>query len=302
MDRLLLTFVTVAEKRSFTRAAEELHLTQSAVSREIEALEAEYETKLFDRTNKSVRLTRAGEILYYHGKNIVSEYYTAYRIISDLTGTAVGNLAIGSGYTFGEYLLPHAVAKFKSLYPLITPKITIMNSKRIGIQVLQHEVDLGIVDGKIELKGVTTQPFAQDEMMIVAPRGHWLSRLDEVNIRDLVDETWILRESGSGTRSVIDRVFRDLGFSPISVMEFGSNQIIKESVQAGLGISIISKWVFQKEVNFNLLHALRIKDYTISRDFFCVTHTSKFRTKALELFLDFLQLWARELDLNEKGM
>lgn len=291
MDRRMLTFVTVADKQNFTRAAEELHLTQSAVSREIEALEQEYGAKLLDRTNKFVHLTRAGEILYFHAKNIVNEYYQARALIHDLANTAVGSLSIGSSYTFGEYVLPHIIAEFKKMHPRITPKITIMNSQRISLQVSRREVDLGIIEGVPELKGVITHPFAQDEMMVIVPPGHRLSTMNEVDIHALSTETWILREPGSGTRDITDQVFRNLGFAPTSVVEFGSTQIIKESVHAGLGVAIMSKFVIKNDVNFQLLHALRVEDYPIFRDFFCATPASQFRTKALELFLDFLYHW-----------
>ncbi|QSO51443.1 LysR family transcriptional regulator [Alicyclobacillus curvatus] len=293
MDRHLVTFVAVVNKQSFTRAGEELNLTQSAVSREIEALEAEYGAKLLDRTNKFVRLTRAGEILYFHAKNIVNEYERAQRLIHDLTHEPVGSLSIGSSYTFGEYMLPHIIAEFKQMYPLIVPKITIMNSKRIRLQVLRREVDLGIVDlgtieGSPESKDVVMRPFARDEMVVIVPPTHRFAQMNEVNLEDFASETWILREPGSGTRDITDHIFADMDFSPAFVMEFGSTQIIKESVRAGLGVAIVSKFVIQTDLGFQLLHALRIKGLPMYREFFCVTNASQFHSKALDLFLDYL--------------
>jgi len=288
MDRHLLTFVTVSKEKNFTRAAEQLHLSQSAVSREIETLEKEYGAKLFDRTNKYVRLTKAGEILYHHAENILIQQDRAKRLIYDLTHMASGGLSIGSGYTFGEYILPWIISDFRHTYPLVTPKITIMNSKRISTQVHCRELDLGIVEGDLKPEDLVVKPFAQDEMMVIVPSTHRLSNKSEVDFASLESETWILRETGSGTREVTERVFSKVGFCPLSIMEFGSSQIIKESVEAGLGISLISKWVIRKEIDYGLLHALRIKEHPIVRNFSYVIHASQFRTKAMELFLDFL--------------
>ncbi|QSO47285.1 LysR family transcriptional regulator [Alicyclobacillus mengziensis] len=290
MDRYLQTFVTVVEKCSFTRAAEELHLTQSAVSREVDTLEKRFGVKLIDRTNKFVQPTKAGEILYHQAKDILTQYEQTHRIIADLANEAAGSLSIGSGYTFGEYLLPRTIARFKASYPLITPKITIMNSKRIVQQVLQRQVDLGIVEGHLQPDDLEVRPFAKDEMTVIVPRSHHLalSHIEEVDIDDLMDETWILREPGSGTREVVDSVFTTLAAHPKSIMEFGSSQIIKESVEAGLGISMISKWVIQKELQYELLHSVRIKGHLITRDFSSIVLKSQFRWKTLDLFLNFL--------------
>ncbi|WDL97724.1 LysR family transcriptional regulator [Alicyclobacillus sp. ALC3] len=291
MDRYMRTFVSVAENQSFTRAADLLHLTQSAVSREIETLEREYGAKLLDRTNKFVRLTRAGEILYFHAKTIVSEYERARTLIHDLTHEPVGRLSIGSSYSFGEYMLPHIIAEFKHRYPLVTPKITIMNSKRIRMQVVQRQADLGIIEGTVHEKDMEVRPFATDELVLIVPPDHRFSGVDEIEIGEFESDTWILREPGSGTRDSTDQTFLALGFTPASVMEFGSTQIIKESVRAGLGVAVVSKFAIQTDLRFGLLRALRIKGHPIHRDFFCATNASHFRTKALDLFIDYLCQW-----------
>src|SRR4051812_1737156 len=110
MDYHLLTFVTVVDKKNFTRAAETLHISQSAVTLSIKALEKDYDLKLLDRNNKYVRLTKAGEILYHHAKKILSQYDRMNRLIDDLSNSASGILTIGSSYTFGEYLLPKLIS------------------------------------------------------------------------------------------------------------------------------------------------------------------------------------------------
>lgn len=290
MDQHLFTFIMVAEKKNFTRAAEALHITPSAVSKEIESLEQKYGAKLCDRTNKYVHLTEAGEILYYHAKDILDKYACIQRLIDDLSQSAVGNISIGSGYTFGEYLLPKRLAEFKYNYPLVTPKITIMNSSRIMMKVIRHEIDVGIIEGKNNPPGMKVQPFATDELVVILPPTHRLSHCQEVDIKELISETWILRENGSGTREIADRIFLDFGLTPPPIMEFGSSQTIKQAVISELGISVLSQSIIQKEIEYQQLCAVRIKDYPIQRSFSWMIHPSKFKTKALELFLDFLSI------------
>jgi DNA-binding transcriptional LysR family regulator len=296
MDYQLLAFVYAADKKNFSRAAEELHITQSAVSLNIKALEKKYAVKLFDRTNKYVRLTKAGEILYYHARDILNQYAKIERLIEDLNHKAKGPLSIGSGYAFGEYLLPQIISVFKNQYPEITPKITIKNSNRIASQILRQELDLGIVEGDINHSNIVVRPFAEDEMVIIVPSYHRLAGMQEVDMEDLKDEVWVIREVGSGTREVTDRMFLQVGFKPSSLLEFGSSQIIKGAVEAGLGISFISEWVIRKEIHFGTLCSMRIKNHSIKRNFSYVTHTSKFHTKATDLFLDFLSNYSLEYD------
>lgn len=298
MDALLLTFVTIVERKNFTRAAEELHLTQSAVSREIQVLEKKYCVKLFDRTNKYVRLTKAGEVLYHHAKDILIQYDRAEKLINDLTHSAQGVLEIGSGYTFGEYLLPRVIQEFKSLYPSIIPKITIKNSHRIVAQVLRRELDIGIVEGTLEMQGLVAEPFAQDEMVVIVSPMHRLAGRVDVEIDELRSETWILRELGSGTREVTNRVFFDVGLAPVSIMGFGSSQVIKEAVEAGLGISVISQWAIRKEIKYGILSSFKLRSIPITRNFCYLLPNTQFRTRATDLFVERIAEMVKHLELS----
>jgi LysR family transcriptional regulator, transcriptional activator of the cysJI operon len=288
VDHQLLTFVTVVEKQSFTKASDSLHITQAAVTQSIKTLESKYGTQLLNRTNKYVRLTKAGEILYHHAKEIIANYEHVSKLIDDLTHSAKGPISIGSSFTFGEYLLPGLISEFRKTYPLIMPSISIRNSKRILMQLEQHELDIGIVEGKIEHPSLMIHPFAHDEMVIVVPKTHRLADVTEVDLEELGDETWILREEGSGTRQTINSIFQQKKFSPATTMSFGSSQIIKESVEAELGISILSLSVLRKELLLNTLSPIRIKNTPIKRNYYYVIHNTKFQTKSLQLFAEFL--------------
>ncbi|MDI3328796.1 MAG: LysR family transcriptional regulator [Alicyclobacillaceae bacterium] len=301
MDNQLLVFVTVAQTRNFSRAAEELHLTQPAVSLHIQALEKRYGVKLFDRTNRMVRLTRAGEILYHHAREILNRYAHIERLMDDLTNRAAGPLAIGASYTFGEYVLPGIIAEFCRRYPGVAPTITIENTSRVAEQIIRYELDVGIVEGNLQHADLEVRAFARDEMVVIVSARHPLAGREEVEAGELREETWIVREPGSGTREATDRMFADLRLSPASVMEFSSNQIIKESVEAGLGVSLISRLAIRKEIMLGTLVPLRLRGYPVVRSFSWVVRASQFRTKVVQLFLEFLSQTGAGVMTGAKG-
>lgn len=292
MDQQLLVFMTVVERQNFSRAAEELHMTQPAVSQYIQTLERTMGAKLLERSNKYVRLTKAGEIVYHHAKEIVGLYTRMQNLVDDLQHTASGLLSIGASFTYGEYVLPHIIAQLRAHYPLITPEITIHNTKEIAAMVVSHQLDVGIIEGiyKPEHERVVVEAFAEDVMYVVVPKGHRFVGRQEVEARELCDEIWIVRETGSGTREVSERFFHMLPQMPQNLMEFGSTQIIKESVEAGLGISLLSDWAVRKELLLGTLHIVSVVGVPpVTRHFSLVTQATPFQTKALEVFLQLLR-------------
>ncbi len=286
MEQSLRVFVTVVEKKSFTKAAAALHMTQPAVSQHIQLIERHVGTKLLDRSSKSVHPNKAGEIVFHHANEILGLYAQMQALVDDTINKASGKLAIGASYTFGEYVLPHIVAYLKTRYPLIKPKITIANTTRISEWVAGRQLAIGIVDGEIYHNNLPLEAFAEDLLYVVAATGYQGSprRID-----DLKDETWIVREETSGTREVMEKLFAELNFYPQSIMEFGSTQIIKESVQAGLGVALLSHLTIQKEVSLGTLRILDILGTPFRRKFSIITPPTRFRTKAVAVFRDVLR-------------
>ncbi|USG65547.1 LysR family transcriptional regulator [Brevibacillus ruminantium] len=289
MDQPLLVFVTVAEMQNFSRAAEQLHMTQPAVSQHIAALERQLGTRLLERSNKYVRLNKAGEIVYHHAKEILGLHARMTDLVNDLLHTPSGNLVIGSSYTFGEYVLPHVIARMRSLYPMIKPTISIHNTKEIVELIGSRQLDVGIVEGECRDEKLCIEPFADDEMQLIVSPHHRLAGKETVKPEELEEETWIVREEGSGTREAAEKMFDRLDVHPQNLMEFGSTQIIKESVEAGLGISLLSTWAIRKELKLGTLCLVRLQETPVRRKFSVVTQANQFRTKALELFLELLR-------------
>ncbi|GMA64569.1 LysR family transcriptional regulator [Alicyclobacillus fastidiosus] len=288
MDQQLLVFLKVAEHLSFSRAAEALHVSQPAVSQNIVNLESSLNAKLFDRTNKSVQLTKAGEIVLHYGKQIMTLYAEMEQLTDDLLRDNSGPLAIGSSYTYGEYILPHTLARFRAKFPRVTPSVIIANTHDIEARVASGELDIGIVEGNVSLDHIQVKKFASDELVIIMSAHHPLATKSEVRIEDLEKQTWIVREHGSGTREITDVALSLHHIDPASKMEFGSTQVIKEAVEAGLGIALLSVSTIRKERELGTLHIARLPNAKITRDFSIITRQSEFATKAMNLFYEFI--------------
>lgn len=291
MDQHLEVFIKVVEKENFSKAAEELHMTQPAVSQYIRTLEQSIGTRLLERSNKYVRLNQAGEIVYHHAKEIIALYTRMQSLVDDLTNKASGPIAIGASYTFGEYILPHIIAKMKEQYPDIHPSIRIQNTKEIIELVKKHQLDIGIIEGFFEEDVLNSEVVSKDRMFIVAsPRHRLVGEKGKKTFADLEEETWILREEGSGTREAAENLFRRYGFTPKKIMEFGSTQLIKESVEAGLGISLLSSWAIKKELTNGYIGTLRVNGLPFKRNFTILTHAT-YQTKALQTFIETLKTY-----------
>lgn len=303
IDQQLQVFITVAEKKNFSRAAEELHMTQPAVSQYIRSLEEAVGTRLLERTNKYVRLNQAGEIVCHHAKEIAGLYAKMQHLVDDLSNTASGSLKIGASYTFGEYVLPRILSKLVLQYPAVEPEITIGNTADIAQLVTTHQLDVGLIEGRHKQSlPLFNEIFAEDKMYVAASPEHPLLRQQgRLSIRELTDDIWLLREEGSGTREAAERFFEQSGFRPERILHFSSTQPIKECIQAGLGVSLLSQWAVQKELQHGELTALPIKGTPFKRDFSIVTN-SHFQTKALQVFIELLKNSAELTALQENSL
>ena len=232
MDRHLEVFIKVVEKQNFSKAGEELHMTQPAVSQYIKALEESLGTRLLERSNRYVYMNQAGEIVYRHAKEILALYTKMQTSLDDLTNHARGPISIGASYTFGEYILPRIIAKLRKNYPLIMPSVKIQNTQQIIELVAAHQIDIGIIEGSFHNEKLYTEVISYDEMFVVASPDHPLV-VDTTKVRsitDLRDEMWILREKGSGTRQAAEKLFEMYNMVPKK-----HHGIWKYSINKGIG-------------------------------------------------------------------
>ncbi len=263
MDIKLKVFCTVAETGSFTRTSKIVHLSQPAVSLQIQALEEFFETKLFDKTGKQVSLTAAGRILYDHATHIMGHYNEVVKEINKLTGTMKGAVALGASTTLGNYILPQIITEFKKIHPRIKIKLRVANTERIEDLMHAGFIDFGIVEGKTSRKNTKTEKLISDQLVLVVHPKHILAKKRAVSVLELTREPMILREQGSGTRQHMDKFLdaHGLNINDLHVaLIMGSTEAIKSSVEAGTGMAILSRWAVKKEMEDGRLKAVRFKE------------------------------------------
>ncbi|MEW6675424.1 MAG: selenium metabolism-associated LysR family transcriptional regulator [Nitrospirota bacterium] len=291
-DHKLKVFCTVAETKSFSKTSEIIHLTQPAVSLQIQALEEIYETKLFDRSSSTVTLTPAGEVLYKYAKEILALYASAEKVIREMTGLVKGSITVGASSTIGNYLLPSVITCFRKTYPKIKIHLLIGNTRRIIDLLNSGNIDLGLVAGDVTRQKMIVEKLIPDELLLVVPSLHPWAKKKEVSISELIKEPFIFREAGSGTRQMVEKFLARHGITPQDMnvsMVLGSTEAIKDAVENGLGISIISHWAARKESKYGSLHLLRFKEEKMMRDFSLITTKNSVSSCAIDEFLTYLK-------------
>jgi len=296
-DHKLKVFCTVAETRSFSKTSEIIHLTQPAVSLQVQALEEKYETKLFDRSSSTVTLTPAGETLYKYAKEILALYASADKAIGKQTGLVKGSIAVGAGSNIGNYVLPSLITEFRRVHSKIKIYLHVSNTKRVVELLNAGNVDIGLVEGDVVRQKMVVKKLLSDELLIIVPPHHAWAKKKEVSVSDIVKEPFIFREAGSGTRQVIEKFLARHGITPhdmnISSI-LGSTEAIKDAVENGLGVSIISRWAARKEGRYGTLRMLNIKEEKIVRDFSLVLNKNFVSSNSLEEFLAYLKSYPYE--------
>lgn len=292
MDHKLKVFCTVAETKSFSKTSEIIHLTQPAVSLQIQALEEKYETKLFDRSSSTVTLTPPGEVLYKYAKEILTLYASAEKAIGKHTGLLKGSLTVGAGSNIGNYILPSVITDFKNIHSKIKIYLIVGNSKKIIELLNSGNIDIGLLEGDVSKQKLPVKKLFSDELLLIVAPNHPWSKKKEVSISDLVKEPFLFREAGSGTRQMIEKFLNRYGITvndmKISAI-LGSTEAIKDAVENGLGVSIISRWAARKESKYGTLRLLSLKEEKMSRDFSLIVNKNSVQTNSLEEFVSFLK-------------
>lgn len=274
--RQLEAFVHVIEEGSFSAASNTLHLSQAAVSERIANLESGVGMRLLDRLPREIRMTSAGKHLYEHAKQMLEHRRTIYHELEELAGVVRGKLVIGASTIPGEYVLPRLLPDFIRTYPKIDLRINISNSEKITAEVRDGDLDLGVIGAEPTDNRLHCEWLWKDQLKLVVPAGHTLTRRKRIRAEDLASETLVVRESGSGTRKLMESVFAEQGIEiPHSCVAAGSTTAVKEAILAGLGVSILSARAVQTEVNAGLLVAMDIHGMKFERHFLLVSNPLK---------------------------
>lgn len=296
-DRRLQVFHAVARQLSFTKAAEQLFMTQPAVTFQIKQLEEHLNTRLFERNHGRIALTPAGELVFGYAEKILTLSEELETRVGELTGEISGPLLLGASTTIAEFFLPQILGEFKAAHPHVQARMTVANSEIIEKRVAEHTLDLGLIESSSHLQGVQTEVCCDDVLVMICSPRYKLAKAGRVSAAEIAAEPFISREPGSGTREFSDQYFQQNRIPPDAinvVMELGSPEAIKGVVETGLGVSILSLTTVAKELKLGALVAVPL-DPPLIRELSVVTPKGKFRSRLLVTFVEFAMKRMKEM-------
>jgi len=288
-DRRLQVFHAVAKHLSFTKAAEALFMTQPAVTFQIKQLEERFNTRLFERGHGKITLTPAGQVALEYAERILALATELDLRLKEMTGEIAGPLLVGASTTIAESLLPQVLGHFKSKYPRVQPRLMVANSETVENRVAEHTLDIGFIESPSHRDNVATDVCCEDELQAVCAPSHPLARMKSAVPKQILQYPFISRESGSGTREVIDHYLKKAGLSPDSlnvVMELGSPEALKGLVATGLGFTILSTATVVKETRLGQLVRIPLSPRLI-RKLSVVYPKERFRSRLVDTFVQF---------------
>lgn len=286
----LRVFASVFKNKSFSKASEELHLTQPTISDHVKTLEEELDCKLFDRLGRTIIPTKEAEVLYSYALEIIEKTNTIKEVISQTRKEIKGELIIGASTIPGTYLLPSIMAEFQRKYPSVSFQILVSDSRGIIDKVSKHELLLGIVGAKLDDEQINYIPFVEDELIVVSSPS--MIKSNSITLKGLTKLPMVLREEGSGTRREVEKILEGKGISLGGIKIagiFGSTDAIKQAVKAELGISILSKLSVADELKHNILKEIKLTDTQMKRKFYIITHKKRTLPLLHAVFLEHIK-------------
>ena len=286
----LALFHAVAKAGSISRGALMAGVSQPAVSKQIAELEEALEVRLLDRMPRGCKLTEAGTILADHADRLFTIEKEAVRALQEYRGLKRGRLSIGASLTIGAYLLPRVIAEFHRLFPEIELDLKMGNSSEIKNLLMSGTIEIGMTEGLIESEGLDSSTFFEDDLVVIAPKGHPLLKRKNVTLNEIADEPFIFREAGSGIRAYVEKALGQQMSEINIVLSSSSPEAIKNFVASGMGIAIVPRMVTLLEVQNGLLGVVEMKDLTIKRPLLLHRVRDRNRSPSLIRFLDVLNM------------
>ena len=269
-DFRLRVFITAAKTLNFTKCAEQLYISQPAVSKHIGELESRYKVQLFERSGSRLALTEAGRVMLEHAERIADGYRRLQYEMDLFTDRLGGELKVGASTTIAQYVLPQVLARFTARFPEVKVSLVSGNSEQVEAALARHDTDLGLVESSARHPGFHYEPFIPDELVLIASTKGWYGRCDQVTLAELQTVPLVLRESGSGTLEVISKYLAaaDVRLASLRVvMQLGSTESIKSFVRNSDAMAIVSVISVVDELRSGALRIVDIEGLTLSRDF-----------------------------------
>lgn len=285
LDQLRI-FVAVAERQHVTQAARALNLAQSAASHAIASLEARYDAKLFDRVGRRIELTEAGRAFLAEARTILAQIERAESALSEFGSLERGTLAVQASQTIASYWLPHHLVAFRRAHPRINIRLTIGNTAQVAEAIETGAAELGFIEGAVENDQLVSIPVARDQLVLVVGPDHGWAWEAPPKTADLLESEWVLREPGSGTRSVFEATLAHLGIELRDLrvaMELPSNEAVRAAVEAGLGATALSASVAAPSIESGLLHHVQFS--LPQREFHVLRHGQRYRSRIADALL-----------------
>jgi DNA-binding transcriptional LysR family regulator len=282
--RQLKIFEAVARHRSYTRAAEELHLTQPAVFTQVKQLEEGVGLPLLERVGKQIHLTDAGREVLAVCRETIDGLDRLEMRLAEMQGLKRGRLRVAI-VTTAQYLVPRLLAQFCVRYPGIETSLTVTNREKLLARIANNEDDLTVLGAPPEGLDVVTSPIADNPLVVIARKDHPLAGKRNISLQCLAEQAFILREPGSGTRLATERHFADAGLTIRIRMELGSNEAIKQAIAGGLGVSVLSSHTLTLEGEQGILQVLDVEGFPLMRKWYLAYPRGKHLSAVAEAFI-----------------
>ena len=282
----LRIFVAVADCEHMTRAAETLRLSQSAVSGAIQALEARHSISLFHRIGRRIELTPDGSLFLLEARSVLRAASAAELSLLELRGLKRGAIGIHASQTTAAYWLPERLARFRTAHPEIDIKLAIGNTEQVALAISSGSAEIGFVEGSIAQADLTTQQVDVDQLMIVVGPKHPWAKIRRLKDSQIAQAKWVLRERGSGTRSVFEQALARRGISPNQLdvtLQLPSNEAVRAAVEAGVGATAISQLVVKSALLTKQLYG--VPYVPLQRPFVMLSHRDRNLSNAAQAFL-----------------
>ncbi|WP_444926364.1 LysR family transcriptional regulator [Microbulbifer sp. TRSA002] len=285
--RQLEVFLACAHHENVSRAAESLSMSQSAASTALKEFEQQFELRLFERTGKRLRLNELGRQLWPRAEELLERAQELEQTLA--THRELGSLKIGATLTIGNYLAASVMARYMEEQPGTQVQLEVANTAAIAERVLNFELDLGLIEGEINHPDLEIIPWRHDELVVFCAPNHPLAKRKRLTDKDLLRATWLTRESGSGTRQTFERAMAGLLPQLHILLELQHTEAIKRAVEAGLGISCLSRVSLADALKRASLVELSVPHRDLHREFYFVLHRQKYRSAGIKRWLELCQ-------------
>lgn len=293
----LQIFEAIAQHGSFTRAAEELFLTQPTVSQQMKQLTKAIGVPLYEQIGKRIYLTDAGKAVLEVGRDISQRFNDLEMTLADIKGLKQGNLKLAA-ITTAKYFVPRILGTFRQRYPGINISLQIANRQQILDRLSDNLDDLYFIGQPPEDLEINLRHFLDNPLVVIAPRNHPLAQEKLISLERLIEEPLIMRESGSGTRMAVESFFAENRLKMRVEMEIGSNEAIKQAIVGGLGLSILSRHSLALEGPQGPLVVLDVEGFPIQKHWYVIYPRSKQLSIVAQTFLDYLLTEGKESAQN----